>query len=110
MYEGQIITFVASATLGTSSGTATQVGMGPCYQANGSPLVHFAGTGYTTMAAINARTTVPASAVLKVIAGNAIPNTGEISAGTYYFGFGIRNISAPAINASDAINGFIMVQ
>lgn len=110
VYEGQTITTVMSATLGTSTGTATQVGLNPVYQAAGGSMIAFNPSDYLTVAAISVRNVYTVSGSLKVVSANATPQTGEIKAGTYNIGLGIRNTSGTAINNSDAINGFIMVQ
>jgi hypothetical protein len=111
VYEGQTITAVISATLGTSAGTATQIGISAVHQnAAGGPLICFNGSKFLTVAAISTRNVYTVCGTLKVVSANATPQTGEINAGTYKFGMGIRNTSATAINNSDTINGFILVQ
>lgn len=111
VYEGQTITAAISATLGTSFGTATNVGLSVTYQnAAGGPLIAFNGTDYLTVAAISTRNIYTVCGILKVVSASATPQQGEIKAGTYNIGMGIRNTSSTAINNSDAINGFIMVQ
>lgn len=110
VYEGQTITFVASGTLGASSGTAISVGLSPCFQAVGGTITSFYPISYTTEASISGRRIIPVSGTLRVVASNANNNAGEINAGTYFFGYGIRNTSATTLNAIDAINGFIQVQ
>ncbi|QNA45261.1 hypothetical protein [Lacibacter sediminis] len=111
VYEGQTITAAISAILGTSSGTATQVGLAIIYQNSaGGPLVSFSGSGYLIVSAISTRNLYTVCGTVKVVSANATPNTGEIKAGTYKIGMGIRNTSSTAINNSDTINGFILVQ
>jgi hypothetical protein len=110
LLPGQTVTAVLTATLG-STGTATQVGVTPVYQlAAGGPVTSFSPGNYNTIASLSAKTIITVSGTLKVIPSDATLNAGEIRAGTYKIGLGIRNTSSTAINNNDVLNGFIMVQ
>ncbi|MDI1482518.1 collagen-like protein [Polyangium sp. y55x31] len=95
---GQRITGSAVAILGTSSGSATSVGFGLCYQSGAGPLVTFYPASYTSAASISARAPYAAAGTVSGLA-----------AGTYNVGFCVRNVSATALNSNDAINGWVMV-
>lgn len=111
VYEGQTITTTMSATLGTSTGTATQVGIAPAYlELPGGTITAFNPSSYLTVASLSTRNIYTISGIIRVVSANVTPKTGEIKAGTYQIGMAIRNTSPTTINNSDAINGFIMVQ
>ncbi|WP_272423625.1 collagen-like protein [Polyangium jinanense] len=95
---GQRITGSAVAILGTSSGSATSVGFGLCYQAAGGSIITFYPASYTITASISARAPFAAAGTVSGLA-----------AGTYNVGFCVRNVSSTALNSNDAINGWVMV-
>lgn len=95
---GQRLTGSAVAILGTSSGSATAVGFGLCYQSGAGALVTFYPVSYTSAASISARAPYAAAGTVSGLA-----------AGTYNVGFCVRNVSATALNSNDAINGWVMV-
>ncbi|MDI3291902.1 collagen-like protein [Polyangium sp. 15x6] len=95
---GQRITGSAVAILGSSSGSATSVGFGLCYQAAGGSIITFYPSSYSITASISARAPFAAAGTVSGLA-----------AGTYNVGFCVRNVSPTALNSNDAINGWVMV-
>jgi hypothetical protein len=92
-----ILTGSAIAPLGTTTGIATIVRVGLCYQQGAGPITNFAGGNYSILEVDTTRTTASASA--SVLLGP----------GTYTVGFGIQNGGTVAINDNDYVNGWIMV-
>lgn len=108
---GQVVTVVLSASLGCSTGSATSVGVAPAYQPIGSSSVTaFSGLQYGTIASISGKTFVTVTGMFTVVEAGATLKEGEIRAGTYKIGFGVRNTSQTPINNNNGLNGFIMVQ
>jgi hypothetical protein len=95
---GQKVAGAVTAVLGSTTGTATQVGVGLCYQPEGGPVTNFFPNMYTTVGAISARALYP---VVGAIAG--------LPAGTYKFGYCVRNPSAVVLNNNEFMTGWFMV-
>lgn len=92
-----ILTGAASAPLATTTGTATSVRIGLCYQQGAGTITNFVGGNYSIVEIDTTRTTANASASVL------------LPAGTYTVGFGILNGGTVAINDNDYVNGWIMV-
>jgi hypothetical protein len=94
---GQRITASLTGALGITSGTATGVGIGVCYQGAAGNMVHTNASNYPTLS-ISSRSVYTVSGTVS-----------GLPAGTYNVGFCARNTSSVALNNNDGFNGFIMI-
>lgn len=102
--SNQRITAVLNGVVGSSSGTVTQLGVAVCYQAldaNDNPtgsVIPFYSNTYPSPYNIENRQMLTVSGTI-----------GNLPAGRYAIGFGVRNPGANALNNNEYCNGFVMV-
>lgn len=110
--EGQVLSAVLMATLGTSSGTANFVGVAPAFQriSPASSVTVFNPSTYNTVSGISSATICTVAGALKITAAGTPITYNTIPAGTYRVGFAVRNTSSVVLNQNIALNGYISVQ
>jgi len=95
----QRLTGLATAALGTTSGTVNSESFQPdlCYKLGAGTLITFSGSSYVSPMVTTTRTDVTAT-------GSVVPG----APGVYTVGFCVANGTATAIDNNDFVNGWVM--
>lgn len=114
VYPGQTVSVNLMGVLGATV-SASSVGIAPVYKPISTGIIiPFGPTTYNVVSSVQARQLYTVAGALKVLpAGDPLILSGAygyIAAGTYKFGYGVRNVSANPLNSNESVNGYIVIQ